>query len=119
MGKTKREHRVPLSDRAIEILRATGDNRTGFVFQSARGKGKHLDAKTIRMMLESAGINTTVHGFRTSFRTWCQESSIPREIAEPALSHTNGNAVESAYARSDVLDLRRKVMQTWAEYVTG
>ena len=119
MGKTKREHRVPLSNRAIEILRSMGVKPTGFVFQSVRGNGKCLDAKTIRTMLAKAGIDATVHGFRTTFRTWCQDNGIPRDLAEPALSHTVGNAVESAYARSDVLDLRRRVMERWAEYVSA
>lgn len=61
--------------------------------------------------------NVTVHGFRSAFRDWCgDETAFPREIAEAALAHKVGNAVEQAYRRSSALDKRRKLMETWASY---
>ena len=62
----------------------------------------------------------TTHGFRSAFRDWCSESArAEREIAEAALSHAVGNAVERAYARSDLFDRRRDLMEQWAQYVKG
>jgi hypothetical protein len=59
-----------------------------------------------------------VHGFRASFRTWVQEcADFPREVAEAALSHAVGDVVERSYARSDVLERRRALMQAWADYL--
>lgn len=62
----------------------------------------------------------TVHGFRSTFRDWCSESAkADREVAEAALSHATGNAVEQAYARSDLFDRRAQLMAAWARYATG
>ena len=115
--KAEREHRVPLSDRAIEILRETGDKRTGLVFGSPWDRAKPLDQKTLRTMLKQAGVDSTLHGFRSSFRDWCGDTGKEREIAEMALAHTVRNAVEAAYARSDLFDRRVTLMQQWADYV--
>lgn len=62
-------------------------------------------------------IDATVHGFRSSFRDWCSENGVAREIAELCLAHLIGNAVEQAYARSTVLNRRREVMQSWADFL--
>lgn len=63
---------------------------------------------------------TTVHGFRTSFRTWAAErTDIPREVCEMALAHTVGNGVEQAYSRSDLLEKRKSLMQQWDFYLSG
>jgi len=69
-------------------------------------------------LVKELGFNADVHGFRTSFRTWAQEqTNFPREVAEAALAHKVGDAVEQAYARSDVFEKRRMMMQNWASYL--
>lgn len=116
--KTKRAHRVPLSRRAVEILteaEAMADG-SGLVFPSMRGKT--LSDATLSKLVRELGFDATVHGFRTSFRTWAQEqTNFPREVAEMALAHKVGNAVEAAYARSDLFEKRRKMMESWAGYL--
>ena len=72
--KADREHRVPLSDRAVQILRGTGDKRTGLVFGSPWDRAKPLDQKTLRTMLKQSGVDSTLHGFRSSFRDWCGDT---------------------------------------------
>lgn len=65
-------------------------------------------------------VHADVHGFRTSFRTWSQErTNVPREVAEFALAHVVGDAAEQAYARSDLFEKRRKMMEAWAAYLTA
>lgn len=116
--KMKRPHRVPLSGRAVEVLRAAEALRdaSGLVFPSPRGRA--LSDMTMSKLVKELGFDADVHGFRTSFRTWAQEhTSFPREVAEAALAHAVGDVVERSYARSDVLALRRKLMQAWADYL--
>jgi len=69
-----------------------------------------------RALLRRLRINATVHGFRSSFRDWCGETGVPREVAQACLAHAIRNQAEAAYARSDLLDRRREVMEAWAEY---
>lgn len=116
--KAGREHRVPLSGRALEIVRALHEVRLGdFVFPGqARGKPQStmaLDMVLRRMRIEGA----TVHGFRSSFRDWAgNETSFPRELAETALAHVIGDKAEQAYRRGDALEKRRALMQSWSDY---
>ena len=119
--KANREHRVPLSDAAVEVLRRAKDlsDDSGLVFPSARGR--ELSDMTLTKMLRDNGLAaaTTVHGFRTSFKTWCMETTdTPWAVGETALAHTLGNSTEQAYARSDLFERRRALMQQWAAYVT-
>ena len=77
---------------------------------------------TLTKILRSCGLadRATVHGFRTSFRTWAAERTrVPHAVAEMALSHAVGSEVERSYARSDLFDKRRRLMDQWAAYVTG
>lgn len=116
--KEKRSFRVPLSSRAIEILAEAGTLRdgSGLVFPSARGKP--LSDMTLSKLVKELGFNADVHGFRTSFRTWAQEqTNFPREVAEAAMAHKVGSAVERAYARSDVFEKRRMLMDAWSAYL--
>lgn len=117
--KMKRLHRVPLSPRTIAILgdaKALGDG-TGFVFPGTK-QGRPLSDMTLSKLVKELGFMADVHGFRTSFRTWAQErTNFPREVAETALAHLSGDAVERAYARSDVFEKRRKMMEAWAAFV--
>ena len=73
---------------------------------------------TLSKLVKELGFPVDVHGFRTSFRTWAQErTTFPREVAEAALAHAVGDAVEQAYARSDVFEKRRKMMDAWAAFL--
>ncbi|MDA1059604.1 MAG: tyrosine-type recombinase/integrase [Proteobacteria bacterium] len=117
--KTKREHRVPLTARAVEILREaeTLADGSGLIFPSAR-HGKPLSDATLSKLVKELGFDADVHGFRTSFRMWAQErNSAPREVAEAALAHTIRDKAEAAYARSDLFERRRMLMKSWAGYL--
>ncbi|MGZ2429606.1 tyrosine-type recombinase/integrase [Rhizobium redzepovicii] len=116
--KGGKEHRVALSDRAVEILKSMKAQRINdFVFPGVRDKKPLSDASLAKAMRTASGNAITVHGFRSTFRDWATEvAHAPREIAEAALAHVVGDAVERSYARSDALDRRRKLMQDWATY---
>ncbi|RYH07742.1 site-specific integrase [Tropicimonas sp. IMCC6043] len=117
--KMQRPHRVPLSGRAMEILGEAAKLRdgSGLVFPSVRGKA--LSDMTLSKLVKELGFDADIHGFRTSFRTWAQErTNYPREVAEAALAHKTGDAVEQAYARSDVFEKRRNMMESWAAFLS-
>jgi integrase len=119
--KAGREHRVPLSKRATAILIRLSEGRSGdFVFPGQH-HGKPLSNKAMELMLRRMKIeNATVHGFRSSFRDWAGNSTnFPREVVETALAHVVGDRAEQAYRRSDALEKRRKLMETWASYCTA
>lgn len=115
--KAKREHRVPLADRAIGILLEAAElaDGSGLVFPSVTGKA--LSDNTLSKLLRDNAIEGTVHGFRSSFRDWCAETGKPREIAEAALAHKVAG-VEGAYFRSDLFERRRRLMDAWARYLS-
>ena len=115
--KSEREHRVPLSDATLDVLdraEALADG-SGLIFPSMRGL--ELSDSTISKLLRENGVEAVPHGFRSSFRDWCAENNVPRELAEQSLAHAVANATEAAYLRSDVLERRREVMQRWADYL--
>lgn len=117
--KAGREHRVPLTGRALEILATMCEARTGdYVFPGAK-PGRPLSVMALEMALRRVGKqNATVHGFRSSFRDWAgNETSFPRELAEQALAHVIGDKAEQAYRRSDALERRRELMEAWARYI--
>lgn len=117
--KAKRPHRVPLSGRALEILAtAKGfSDGEGLVFPGTI-RGKPLSDMTLIKLIRELGFPVDIHGFRTSFRTWAQErTTFAREVAEAALAHVAGDAVEQAYARSDLFEKRAKMMEAWAAYL--
>ena len=116
--KAGKEHRVPLSDRAIEILReAESVHQNDYVFPSP--SGRVLSDGTLTKLARSLKIPGTVHGMRSAFRDWVSEkTSTPHAVAEMALAHTIKNRAEAAYARSPLLEPRRKLMQAWANYLT-
>ena len=116
--KAGREHRVPLSPRAVAILRKLEKLKAGqFVFPG-RAPNKPLSNMAMEMMLRRMKVeNATVHGFRSSFRDWAGNvSNFPREVVETALAHVIGDKAEQAYRRSDALEKRRKLMEAWAAY---
>lgn len=117
--KMKRPHRVPLSAPAVAILKQAEGlaDDEGYVFPGAK-RGRPLSDMTLSKLVKELGFNADVHGFRTSFRTWAQEkTNYPREVAEAALAHLSGDAVERAYARSDLFKKRREMMDAWAEHL--
>ena len=116
--KAGREHRVPLSGRALAILETLAAARTGdFVFPGQK-TGKPLSGMAMEMVLRRMKVDdVTVHGFRSAFRDWCGEAtSFPRELAEAALAHVAGDATERAYRRGDALEKRRGLMEAWAGF---
>ena len=111
------EHSVPLSNRCMEILadaRAL-DGTCELVFPNTRGL--RLSRNHLSGLLRSLQMGAVPHGFRSSFRDWCAETAVSREVAEVCLAHAVGNPVEQAYRRTDVFKLRRKVMEHWARYL--
>ena len=116
--KAAREHRVPLSASAMEVIEGLAQLRTcEFAFPSPRGK-RPLSHVAMAKVLARLGVeNATVHGFRSAFRDWAgNETDFPREVAEAALAHVIGDKAEQAYRRSDALAKRRKLMDAWAAY---
>ncbi|KLK90139.1 integrase [Microvirga vignae] len=116
--KAGREHRVPLSARAVEILREKEQNRlSDFVFPGVKA-GRPLSVMALEMMLRRMKTDVTVHGFRSAFRDWAGERThFPHEVAEAALAHLVGDAVERAYRRGDALEKRRELMEAWAAFL--
>jgi len=116
--KAGREHRVPLSERAVAILRQLAEIKTSDFIFPGRRKNRPLSHRAMNKTLHRTTADTvTVHGFRSSFRDWAgNETHFPREIMETALAHAIGNQVEQAYRRSDALEKRRKLMEAWASY---
>ncbi len=118
--KAKRDHRVPLSGRALAILHDVQrlSDGTGLVFRSLRGRP--LSDMTLSKLIKELGIAAVPHGFRSSFRDWAAEqTNTPREVVEAALAHTVRNPTEAAYARSDLFERRRRLMDEWAAYLSG
>ncbi len=118
------EHRVPLSDAAVAVLETVEPLRrpSGLLFPSPSRSGKSLTDMTLTKLLRSCGLadRTTVHGLRSTFRIWASErTSAPHAVAEAALAHHVGSAVERSYARSDLFEKRRGLMDTWARFATG
>ena len=120
--KSGREHRVPLSPRAVEILThvralTAGD---GFVFPGTK-PGKPLDSTTfLKTARRVTTAELTPHGFRSSFRDWTEEkTTTPRTVVEAALAHVVHDKTEAAYRRTDLFDRRRELMDRWAQFATG
>ena len=113
--KAMREHRVPLCGRALEILdaaRTLGDVASGLVFPTAHGKV--LTDMALSRVFTEQKIAAVPHGFRSSFRDWAAEmTNHPREVVEAALAHVVRDRVEAAYARSDLFERRRRLMNDW------
>ncbi len=103
---------MPLSDAATDLLRrAAAHNRSDAMFG--------VSTAGMSGLVKAADVGGTVHGFRSTFRDWCRDTGVDRELAESALAHLVGDQTEIAYARSDLLDRRRVLMQRWADYVSG
>jgi integrase len=120
-SKVGGEHRVPLSDAALAAIEKARKVAKGeFVFADDDGTTM-MSRSAMHSLLISMGVveQTTVHGFRASFRTFCQErTSVPREVCEQSLGHVVGSKVERSYARSDLFEKRRELMAVWAKFLT-
>jgi integrase len=114
--KQGRPHQVPLSDRAVALLQARREKTSSpYVFTGHRHQ--HLSHKSMLHIMRRMGVKETAHGFRSSFRDWCGDTTeFAREHVELCLGHAVGNATERAYRRSDALEKRRAIMQAWSEY---
>ena len=118
--KTERVHRVPLSTGSLDVLREARSihDETGWLFPSVTGQP--LSGRTLSKLMTQLNIAAVPHGFRASFRTWAQEQTdAPRAVMEAALAHAVGDATERAYARSDLFEKRRLLMQAWSDYLCG
>lgn len=115
--KISREHRVPLSARAFEIIAEMAELRIrGHVFPGPKPKAP-LSSMAMAMLLRRMKADITVHGFRSTFRDWASETTtFAHEVCEIALAHTIANKAEAAYRRGDLFDKRRKLMEAWAGY---
>ena len=116
--KANREHRVPLSRRALEVLEAARRVGNGGLLVFPGVRGKPLGSLVLSGLLKDLKIAAVPHGFRSSFRDWAaEETDHPREVIEAALAHVVENKVEAAYARSDLFERRRILMHDWAQYL--
>ena len=118
------EHRVPLSGPAMHVLASVEplQHPSGLVFPSPSTSSKSMTDMTLTKLLRGCGLSdrTTVHGFRSTFRIWASErTSAPHAVAEAALAHHVGSAVERSYARSDLFEKRRGLMEAWARFATA
>ncbi len=119
--KAGKAHRVPLSAPALEIVKAMAElRRPGADLVFPGGRDGLLSDVAVNKTLHSIATGVTVHGFRSSFRIWCEEqTSYPRSVTEAALAHVNADKVEAAYQRSDLFERRRDLMQAWGDFATG
>jgi integrase len=117
--KAERPHRVPLSPAACELLEPLARLRHSDLVFAGLSAGRPLADVTLKNVLRRAGHgDVTVHGLRATFASWGQDTDRPADLCEQALAHAIGNQVRRAYARSDVLDLRRCLMAEWAAFLT-
>ncbi len=122
--KAGKPHRVPLSARAVAILEHAAELRLfndpdGLLFEGTK-PGRPFSDMTWTRAIRRAGIDATVHGFRSSFRDWMNEATnTPHNVAEAALAHVVKDQTERAYSRSDLFDKRRAVMDAWGLFVSG
>jgi integrase len=124
--KMAREHRVPLSDAAVAILRDMIARRSSskagphpFVFPSTRPR-RSLSNMGMAMTMRRLGAGEfTVHGFRSSARSWMADHGVEFEVAEACLAHAVGNAVVQAYQRSQMVERRRPIMEAWSDHCCG
>jgi integrase len=128
--KMHRDHDVPLSDQAVALLRRMETEKivekidSPFVFVGGRGAGAKAAGKPMRnaslwMLMQRAGGDATTHGFRSTFRDWCGENGVDRELAERCIAHKVGSDAENAYARSSLIARRRPIMEAWGAFVDG
>lgn len=117
--KARKEHRLPLCDRSIELLAIASamDEGSPYLFSK---NGKPITNMAMPMLIRRMNLDVTIHGFRSTFRDWVsEETNHSPEVAEMALAHTIRNKVEAAYRRGDLLERRRQLMQDWQGYCSS
>jgi integrase len=115
--KAKKEHRVPLSARALEIVKHLSEAQLGNLVFPGMKPGKPLSDMTLTAIMRRMDVGAVPHGFRSSFRDWAGDrTAFDRETVELALAHEIGNSVERAYRRRDALEKRNALMTAWAEH---
>ena len=115
--KARREHRVPLTNRALDILNQALNLGNGYyVFPGRRHTGQPMSNMVFQMLLRRLEIEGTPHGFRSAFKDWSIETGQDWAVSEAALAHKLGNSLESAYARTDLFDRRRGLMEAWSAF---
>lgn len=119
--KAGREHRVPLSEPAVAILRTMAGVRTGkYVFPGGRADRPLSNMSMLMLLRRMRRDELTVHGFRSAFSDWCAEqTTFPSEVREMALAHVVGDKVEAAYRRGDLFEKRRNLAEAWANFCAG
>ena len=110
------EHRVPLSHQALAVLERC-ERKSELVFPAPRSDKEMVIDSPRAFIRKTTGESFTMHGFRSTFRDWCEENFIHEALAERALAHVKGDKVVQAYQRSDLLEQRRPVMQQWADAI--
>src|SRR5205823_2788050 len=115
--KAAQAHRVPLSEAALAIVEKMAAHRRSddYLFPGISA-GRPISASAIRIVMDRIGAGATTHGMRASFRSWCADNGIARDLAEQCLAHAIGNAVEQSYNRTDLLERRRPIMASWARF---
>lgn len=115
--KSKREHRVPLSAAAASLLQAVKRRGTSYVFPGQKRHSHLSSAAMMQVLKRLKRPDVTVHGFRSTFRDWCAESTnFPGYVAEMALAHALRDKTEAAYRRGDLFEKRSRLMTDWAKY---
>lgn len=117
--KAGKAHRVPLTAPALSAVEAVRGMSRELIFPGQKA-GQPMSDRTMTAVLRRMGVKVTTHGFRSTFRDWASESAhAPREVAEACLAHQVGGVVERSYARSDLFDRRRALMEEWAAFCGG
>ena len=116
--KSGKAHRVPLSDRAVKILEHVRTLGASYVFPGTKPDQPLSNMTFLKAARRLTTADLTTHGFRSSFRDWCEErTNVPRSVSEAALAHVVENKTEAAYRRTDLFDKRRDLMDRWAQFV--
>jgi integrase len=117
--KSKRDHRVPLSDPALEVVREVKQIDPDLVFSSTK-RGRPISDMTMSAVLRRLDVPVTVHGFRSTFRDWAEEmTGFEHRVKEAALAHTVRSRVEASYNRTDLLEKRRDLMGAWGRFAAN
>ena len=118
--KSDRQHRVPLSKRAVALLSELPREAGGYVFPGAKAKSSLSNMAMLELLRGMNGDGLTVHGFRSTFSDWAREqTAYPRDVVEMALAHAIKDKSEAAYRRGDALEKRRRLMEEWARYCSS
>ena len=117
--KTAKSHRVPLSRQALDVLAEARKGYLGALVFPGTRPGTMFGNSVMTQALRTAGIAASGHGFRSSFKDWARQQDVDELLSEFALAHVEGSATVAAYARDDLLEKRRPVMQEWADCIAG